>query len=152
MEQYRAEDFDGLPDASGVPVDRCDELGCLPVDLVVLDVGVLLKIISAAVCLVSFQSRWEIPSCFPDVDFATLTRDGSGVSVVDLDACFLKDALSIYNSKQSLLSLCVNFEYLFSVPHYNQWQQSVSKRRATTLKFVLNNVQRTGSRTSPGAF
>ena len=30
---------------------------------------------SAAVCSVFFQSRWEIPSCFPDVDFATLTRD-----------------------------------------------------------------------------
>ena len=36
------EDLDGLPDASGVPlVNRWDELGCLPVDLVVLDVGVL---------------------------------------------------------------------------------------------------------------
>ena len=44
-----------LADASGVPcVDGCDELGCLPVDLVVLDVrvldnGGLLKISSAAV-------------------------------------------------------------------------------------------------------
>ena len=50
------DDLDGLSDASGVPcVDGCDELGCLPVDLVVLDVrvlddGGLLKISSAAVC------------------------------------------------------------------------------------------------------
>ena len=36
------DDLDGLSDASGVPcVDGCDELGCLPVDLVVLDVRVL---------------------------------------------------------------------------------------------------------------
>ena len=36
------EDLDGLSDASGMPcVDRCDELSCLPVDLMVLDVGVL---------------------------------------------------------------------------------------------------------------
>ena len=37
------DDLDGLSDdASGVPcVDGCDELGCLPVDLVVLDVWVL---------------------------------------------------------------------------------------------------------------
>ena len=26
-------------------------------------------------CSVFFQSRWEILSCFPDVNFATLTRD-----------------------------------------------------------------------------
>ena len=61
-------------------VDGCGESSCLPVDLVVLDVRVLhndrlLKISSAAVCLVFFQSRWEISSYFPDVDFATLTRD-----------------------------------------------------------------------------
>ena len=36
------DDLDGLSDASGVPcVDGCDELGCLPVDLMVLDVRVL---------------------------------------------------------------------------------------------------------------
>ena len=59
--------LDGLSDVSGKPcVDGCDELSCLPVDLVVLDVGVLhngwLKISSAAVCSVFFQSHWEIPS------------------------------------------------------------------------------------------
>ena len=66
------EDLDGLSDASGMPcVDGCDELSCLPVDLVVLDLGVLyngrlLKFSSAVVCSVFFQSRLEIPSCFPD--------------------------------------------------------------------------------------
>ena len=56
------DDLDGLPDASGMPwVDRCDELGCLPVDLVVLDVrvlddGGLLEISSAAMCSVFLQS------------------------------------------------------------------------------------------------
>ena len=36
------EDLDGLSDASGMPrVDGCDELCCLPVDLVVLNVTVL---------------------------------------------------------------------------------------------------------------
>ena len=38
------EDLDVLSDASGMPcVDGCDELSCLPVDLVVLDMGVLLN-------------------------------------------------------------------------------------------------------------
>ena len=64
-----------------------------------------------------FQSCWEIPSCFSDVDFATLTRDPVysrpvagirfilmgvekslkfvGGGVVDLDACLFEDALEL---------------------------------------------------------
>ena len=73
------DDLDGLSDASGVPcVDGCDELGCLPVDLVVLDVrvlddGGLLKISSAAVCSVFLQSGGEVAFSFPDVHLSALT-------------------------------------------------------------------------------
>ena len=63
------DDLDGLSDASGVPcVDGCDELGCLPVDLVVLDVrvlddGGLLKISSAAVCSVFLYRYIQFRVC-----------------------------------------------------------------------------------------
>ena len=75
------DEVDGLSDASGVPcVDGCDELGCLPVDLVVLDVrvlddGRLLKISSAAVCSVFLQSGGEVAFSFPDVHLTALTGD-----------------------------------------------------------------------------
>ena len=75
------DDVDGLSDASGVPcVDLCDELKCLPVDLVVLDVrvlddGRLIKISSAAVCSVLLQSGGEVAFSFPDVHLTALTGD-----------------------------------------------------------------------------
>ena len=75
------DDLDGLSDASGVPcVDGCDELGCLPVDLVVLGVrvlddGGLLEISSAAVCSVFLQSGGEVAFCFADVHLTALTGD-----------------------------------------------------------------------------
>ena len=75
------DNLDGLSDASVMPcVDGCDELGCLPVDLVVFDVrvlddGGLLEISSAAVCSVFLQSGGEVAFSFPDVHLAALTGD-----------------------------------------------------------------------------
>ena len=75
------DDLDGLCDAIGIScVDACDMLS-LPVNLVVLDVGMLhngrlLKISSVSMCSVFLQPCGEILSCFPDLDLAHM---GSGI-------------------------------------------------------------------------